>query len=49
MNEKMIPPIKPSILFLGETDLKSGFLPKLIPNTYEAESDIHIKHKKQKI
>ena len=46
--EKIIPPIKPSMLFLGETDFNKGLFPKLTPNTYAAESETHIKLKKQK-
>ena len=46
--EKIIPPIKPSMLFLGDTDFSKGLFPKLIPNTYAAESETHIKLKKQK-
>ena len=48
ISEKIKPPKNPSILFFGETDLKSGLLPKVTPNTYAAESEIQIKAKKQK-
>ena len=30
----------------GETDLNKGLFPKVTPNTYAAESEIHIKDKK---
>ena len=46
--ENIIPPINPSILFFGDTDLNNGRFPKLTPNKQDAESEIQIKHKKQK-
>ena len=46
--EKINPPISPSILFFGDTNFNKGLLPKLTPKTYAAESEIHIKTKKQK-
>ena len=45
--ENIKPPKNPSILFFGETDLKSGLFPKVTPNTYAAESETQINAKKQ--
>jgi len=49
ITEKIIPPTKPSMLFLGDTDFSKGLFPKLTPKTYPAESEIQTKIKKQKI